>query len=786
MLLEVKTTSVPVRALACRHCGAPLSDPRLAEAGFCCSGCAYVFRLIHEHGLDAYYKIKDTVTVPADAAVFESRDYAWLSQAQAKAEEGAQKGIPGLALDIQGISCAGCVWLVEKVFHQSPGARDIVVNAQLGTVQLRWIPGAFDAVQWARKVQAFGYLLGPAGEKPTVLESSGLVKRIGLCAAFTLNVMLFALPAYFGMSPDFEYAGLFKLLSLLFATLSLMVGGTYFISRAAGALRSGVMHIDLPIAIGIVGAYAATLVGWFLGLGRFFYADFVSTFILLMLIGRWAQVAAVERNRRRLLRQQPVNTRLRTPAGPELPRDQIKADCIYLVGPGETVPVESRLEAAAASFSLASISGEADSRVFNPGQHVPAGAVNLDRSDARLKALQPWEHSLLAQLLAPAQRSGHRHLLMERVVRGYVVGILAASSAAAGSWWWFTGDLARAGSVAISVLVVSCPCAIGLALPLVDEVATAMLRRQGLFIRENDLWSKLGRVRKIVFDKTGTLTLESPQLMNPESLAKLGRTECSALLALVQTNLHPIGRCLHEALLCSGPAEAMEGQVEEEIGRGVWMGPWSLGQAGWRDGGAGSPDTIFARAGEAVARFRFSDAVRPGAAAEVAQLSGAGYQVYILSGDRREKVAAMASELGLPDSCALGEMGPAEKAAWIETNAKSDSLMLGDGANDSLAFDCALCRGTPVIHRGVLESKTDFYYLRKGIGGVRDLLETARVHHRTQVLVILFSVVYNLAACSFAMAGKASPLVAAVIMPASSLVSLAIVGFGMRSGPARA
>ncbi len=781
MLLEEAPAKPERRSAACHHCGAPLADPRLAAAGFCCSGCAYVHRLVLEHGLDAYYKIKDPITAPAGAAVFEPRNYAWLRELQREAEERAAGRVPELMLGIQGVSCAGCVWLIERIFMQEAGARDIVVNAQLGSARLRWIPGSFDASEWARRLQSFGYLLGPAGDGPAVLESSGLVRRIGLCGAFALNVMLFALPAYFGMRADFPYAGLFRLLCLVFATLSVLTGGSYFIGRAYHALRAGVMHIDLPIAMGIVGAYGATVCGWFFGSSRLFFADFVATFVLLMLIGRWTQVSAVERNRRLLLRQQPVPSRIRLDGGLDVAREQLEVGQVMLIGPGETVPVEAQLADATAAFSLASISGEAESRVYRAGQHVPAGAVKLDRSVARLCAKQPWSRSLLAQLIAPSQRDSARHLLLERVVRGYVVGIIAAAAVAGGAWLLVGRDPGRAGAVAIAVLVVSCPCAIGLALPLADEMATASLRRKGVFVRDNDLWAKLGRVKKIIFDKTGTLTLESPVLLNPEALGSLGPAQCAALFALVQENLHPIGRCLHEAILAGGGCSALAGAVEEEVGSGVWLGPWSLGRAGWRDAGAPGTETVFAHRGATVARFHFADAARPGAASELAVLSDWGYGVYILSGDRREKVQALASELGLPWYRALGELTPGEKARWIETHAGDDALMLGDGANDSLAFDRALCRGTPVIHRGVLEAKADFYYLRRGIGGIRELLATERTRRRVQGAIIVFSVAYNVAACGFAMAGRVNPLVAAVLMPASSLASLAIVSIGMRS-----
>ncbi len=769
----------------CRHCGASLIDDRMRASGFCCAGCSYVYRLVHEHGLAGYYRIKDNITVPADAAVFQPRDYVWLDTAQRAAErEGLVDGVasskpPELTLDLQGISCAGCVWLIERLFQQQPGARDIFVNAQYGTMRLRWLPGEFSAADFARKLQAFGYLAGPPGETPDEPESRGLVKRIGLCAAFAMNVMLFALPAYFGMERTYEWAGLFGVLSFAFATLSLLVGGTYFLGRAGRAVRERAMHIDLPIAIGIVGAYAGSLYGWLAGEEHFVYFDFVATFILLMLIGRWAQVAAVERNRRRLLSQQPKPQRIRLADGSDLPPEQLRAGQAIQLAVGQTLPVESRLEPAEATFSLASINGEAEPRIFRAGQRVPAGAVNIGRAALPLVTLQRWEESLLAQLLQPGERAGARHVFLERIVRGYLIGILVVAALSGLGWWFATGDALRTGAVVTAVLVVSCPCAIALAFPLADEIATVALRRRGVFVRESDLWAKLARVRKLVFDKTGTLTLETPVLLNPAALENLDPSARSALLALVRDNPHPVSECLVQQLLANGPDNPLAGEISETVGFGVTLGPWSLGRAGWRDGGTGT-GTVFGCEGRAVAHFQFADAVRTDARRELGEMMRRGFSIFVLSGDRSEKVDELTAELGLPPAHGLGGLAPEQKAAWLDRCTADDVLMLGDGANDSLAFDRALCRGTPVIHRGVLQRKADFYYLGRGVGGLRALFEVDAIRRRTQAVILVFSIVYNLLAVGLAVAGRMSPLVAAALMPINSLLTLAIVGVGMR------
>ncbi len=798
----------------CFHCGVPLATDAARGSGFCCAGCSYVHRLVRENGFEGYYRIKDAVTPPVDSVVFQPRDYTWLAELQTEAERlepvvaaGPKKSPPPeLTLGIQGISCAGCVWLIEKIFHQQPGTFAVEADAQLGRLRMRWQRGAFDAPAFARTLQSFNYLVGPPGEEPAVPESRLLVRRVGLAAAFSMNVMLFTLPVYFGMEASFAYAQLFGTLSMAFATLSVLTGGAFFFGRAVRALRAGVMHIDLPIAVGIAGAYAGSAYGWLSGREAFVYFDFVAAFILLMLVGRWAQVAAVERNRRRLLGvgARPDKVLIIPAAGPALDRPvgQLQPGDMCEIRSGQVVPVESTLETPAATLGTAWITGEAEPRECRAGVRVPAGAINLGRTAIRLRALQPWRGSLLEQLLRPVARDGYRHVFLEKIIRGYLIGTFAVATAAGLAWWLATHDAARTWSVVTAVLVVSCPCAIGLAFPLADETATVALRRHGVFVREADLWPRLARLRKVIFDKTGTLTLETPALANPEALQSLTLPARAALAALVRDNPHPVSQCLLENLLTPGPqlpsanviqymAMTPDKVPQETPGFGVSLrddgGQWTLGRSGWRGRSKqkchiiydNTADAEFACDGVVLARFQFIDAVRADAVAEIKALRARGLETYILSGDRHEKVATMAAALGITAAHGCAEVTPEGKARWVSRLDSRDTLMLGDGANDSLAFDAAFVRGTPVVHRGVLEAKADFYYLGRGIAGIRRLLEVNDARRRTQAGLLVFSVAYNLVAVGLAAAGHMSPLLAAVLMPVSSLLSLAIVVWGM-------
>ncbi len=774
----------------CRHCGAATKGE-----DFCCAGCAYVYRLIHAEGLEAYYRIKDDVTVPADGAIGVTRDFSWLRTLQIGAEAEAQAAggrTPRLTLAVQGLSCAGCGWLIERLFQKEPGAGDIEIDATRGLMRLRWSVGVFDAVAWAETLQRFNYLLGPAGLVSQAASSQReLTRRIGLCGAFALNIMLFTLPSYFGMEATFEYAPLFGVLALAFATLSVLAGGGDFVGRAVRSLREGAMHIDLPIAMGIVGAYLGSLYGWLRGEAAYQYFDFVGTFILLMLVGRWVQIGAVERNQRRLLREQPITPPVRVRGADgvwrERAADQLRPGDPFEVGSGVSVPVEARLDSAEAALSLAWINGESEPKVFRAGQVIPAGAQNVGRRALRLVAAQGWDGSLLAELLQPMERADAGHGVIDRVVRGYVVGILFLATLTAVAWAWRTGDAQRTGAVVTAVLVVSCPCALGLAWPLADEIATVALRRRGVFLRRGDVWARLGRVRRLVFDKTGTLTMETPTLRDADSvLAALTADERAALAALVHQNPHPVARALQEALLARFAVVPLGGEIEETVGGGVALGPWRLGRESWAaaaidaSGAATRGDTVLTWGGQVVARFECGDEPRAGAAGELAWLARRGLPAFILSGDGQAKVSGLAATLGLAPERAVGGQSPRAKAAWLDRHGADQTMMLGDGANDSLAFDRALLRGTPVIHRGALEAKADFYYLGRGIGGLRALFEVADLRRRVLGALIVFSITYNVVAVAVAMAGAMSPLLAAVLMPASSLVTLGIVGFGLR------
>lgn len=776
----------------CTHCGTPFSAAK-AEDQFCCKGCEFVYELIHDEGLDRFYTLRQNTPVkPVRSVPFEAHDFSWLDKKVAEIEGGAA---PGAAVEgdfsLEGISCIGCVWLVEKVFLRLPGALEASAHPATGRVHLRWVAGTMDVVEFARELVSFGYTLSPRRSGNSASESGQIGARLGLCGAFMLNAMGFTLPSYLGMPEDFAFSGLFQLIGLLTATLSMLVGGSYFISRAWSAARMGILHIDLPIALGLCIAFVGSIVGWALKVPGLIYFDFVCTFVFLMLGGRYLQLSAMEKNRQRLQRHRPVPETMRSPDRAEpVTLADLAVGLRFELQAGQSSPVAAVLDQTAADFSLEWINGEAESCTFQAGRALPAGAIHLGKEPVILTASETWEDSLLAKLVS-SDRPVVRVAALESLLKYYLIAVLVIG--VAGFWWWNREiGMAQALQVMISIFVVSCPCALGVSLPMADEMAGSFMERMGVFIRQPLLWSRLRRVKTIIFDKTGTLTLERPQLTNPGAVTSLNPEERLALARLASGSLHPVSRSLLESLGRDGQVllrSGVEVEVEDLPGLGRSFSEngvlWSLGKPGWQGTNGENPefshDAELCRNGECVAHFAFRESLRADAISALRQLANRDFRLVILSGDRGPKVAMAAEVLGVAPEDTHASLLPGEKEVIVRLIDRDDTLYLGDGANDSLAFNAAWTTGTPVVDRSLLEAKADFYFMGQSLRFLPELLALAGRRQNVVRFAFAFALCYNLTAIWICLHGHMSPLLAAILMPLSSAISLAIVAIGLGS-----
>ena len=777
------STQLTVMSNSCPHCNNP-TPAGASAAPYCCQGCRLAHQFLLDAGLDRFYALREGTALPAvgDSAAAVG-PLAWLEPLLEQAVE--QDGIRRLILDVQGIKCAACVWLLERLYSRLPGAVEIRVNSGVGRLELLF-RREFEVRAYLEDLARFGYRTGPPCK-----QSDGALDdlwvRFGVCAAIAMNSMIFSFALYFGLSAASE-PGLYRIFSWanwLLSIAAVAVGGSIFIKSAAQALRRGILHMDVPIALGVILAFAGSTWSFFGGDGQASYFDTLNVFIALMLLGRLLQRRVASANRRVLLADDGVDGLWvrRVDAAQRLAVVQVAAlrtgDTLLLL-PGELLPVRAVLLDGEAAFSLKWISGEAEPGLFGQGQPVPAGAHNAESRALRLRAAEPFAASALGALLgAPqaARQSGERRDFWHQLSRFYVLGVLTLSTLAL-LLWWHAGAL-RALSVVVSVLVVTCPCALGLATPLAFELTQAQLRRRGLFIRQPSFLDRALRVRHVVFDKTGTLTLGELVLAAPGQVHALPLPLRAALYQMVVRSNHPKSRALFAAFQGADSAAALDPDalVREEPGHGlsarIGDKEYRLGSAAFALGtelSSSADEVVFACAGELVARFALREELRHDAAHEIAALQRDGLAVSLLSGDAVARVQRLAQQLGLPPAAAHGAKSPTDKAAFIKAVDNKDTLMIGDGVNDALAMSAAYCAGTPAADRPTLPERADFYFLGRGVGPIRETLQLARRTRAVIVRNLTFSLVYNLAVLALCFSGQMTPLRCALVMPLSSLL----------------
>ena len=547
--------TVSLRSAACLHCGLPVDAGR--SGAFCCSGCAAVYGLLHDENLDRYYALRGPRGVPSVDSRSQRRDTKWLElvEAQLKTSDGHAR----LTLDLQGMHCVGCVWLIEELFAREAGHERIVVNPSLGRVDL-WVSTAFDAPVVRRARRTLWISLRPPAPARREERRAISSARLGVCVAVAMNSMIFGIAIYAGLDRGPLFS-LFTALNLALSVVSVAVGGSVFIRSAFRAVRRGVLHLDLPIALGITLAFAGSVHSYWTQRSRNSYFDTLDVFIALMLFGRWLQERVLERNRAWLLDSDGaeglLTRRVTDGRVTVVSCSEILEGDVLLVAPGDLVPTDARLEGDSASFSLDWIHGESRPRTYATGDVVPAGAFAAGRRASTLRVVTSFASSGLRELLRQPERSkgeaARASAWWQTLSKVYVAGVVLIATVAFAGWWLATGDIGRAMSVTTAVLIVTCPCAFGIATPLAYEMVQAGLRRAGCSFAAPGFLDRASTVRRVVFDKTGTLTTGALVLQNPEAIDALAPNERATLYDLVARSGHPKSAAIRQATDCYGP-----------------------------------------------------------------------------------------------------------------------------------------------------------------------------------------------------------------------------------------
>ncbi len=782
----------------CLHCATAM--PATDDDPFCCRGCAEVYRLLHDEGLDRYYDLGGGAGHPVVLrGEPKERDHKWLEPIVARLT--AETGLHRIVLDVQGVHCAACVWLFEELFRRAKGDA-IVVNPAIGSVELT-IDSSFSLERFIDEIEAFGYRFGPALKESRAKSAGGdLVWRMGVCIAIAMNTMIFGIAIYCGLSDGPVYR-LFHALDFGLSFVSVLVGGSVFFRSAWRALQKRVLHLDLPIALGILLVFASSTYTYATRGGNTSYFDTLNVFIALMLVGRFLQERVLAKNRAMILASDGAEglytRRLRDGGRVELLRcTEIEVGDALVIGHHDLVPVDATLLGEEpATFSLDWISGESAPRAFKPGHLVPAGAFAAGARSSIVQARSTFDGSSIGALLRTAAKRDHdlpRATAWHRsLTKIYVGGVLAVATIAFVSWLVATHDLARTLDVVAALLIVTCPCAFGIATPLAYELAQARLRRMGLFVRTPGFLDRAAEVTRVVFDKTGTLTTGTLAVLNARALDLLRPSDRARLYALAIRSSHPKSRAIALALQERYGAFTFDGasDVVELPGKGLELRegkdryrlgapPWATALARIARLGRAGKDVVFTKNGLILASLELGEELRRDARDEVRALKGSGYEAFVLSGDTPEATVALAAASDIDEKNAFGARTPQGKVDWLRAHEPAKTLFVGDGLNDSLVAEEAYCAGTPAIDRPFMAARCDFYFVTPGLRPIREALATAR---KLSVVVkrnLAIALVYNSITVTLAALGLMTPLLCAVLMPVSSVTTVLATALQLR------
>lgn len=765
---------------SCLHCGRPAAED---GDGYCCGGCAAAHALIEDLGLDLYYRRRTLdpaqrpprpdEEAPPDFAIFTRRD---------------ADGTHRLDLAIDGLHCAACVWLIESVLARQPDMVAGRVNMSTRRLSLGWRGTAERGRELAALIGRLGYRVIPFDPETVARRRSQadrqLLRALAVAGFAAANVMLLSVAVWAGHAQGMGPATreLMHWLSALIALPAIIYAGRPIFASAFAALRAGRANMDVPISIGVALASAMSLVETISG-GEHAYFDSAITLLFFLLVGRYLDERVRGRARsavEHLVALQSTTVNVVAPDGALRPMaaSAVPPGARVAVAAGERIGIDGVVREGRSDVDTAMVTGETVPAAVAPGSMVFGGTINLG-APLVLEVTAAGEATLLAQivrLMEAAERGRNRYVaLADRVSRHYAPVVHVTAAATFIGWTLLSGMAWQpALLIAVSVLIITCPCALALAVPVTQVTAGARLMRQGVLVKSPTALERLRGIDTVVFDKTGTLTVGRPELANRDDIDAGVLREAAALAA---ASRHPLAQALVRA---AGPVPAAGG-AREIPGSGMALetakGEIRLGSRDFA-GSADAPrhadlELWYARPGRDRVCFRFHDRLREDAAAVVARLRSRGYDVRLLSGDRREAVAAIAGRVGIDDWQA--GVGPQAKAVALAALVAQGRrvLMVGDGLNDGPALAAASASASPASGVDIATAAADVVFQGDRLAAVPLMLEVARRAGRIMRQNLALALLYNLAAVPVAVLGFATPLVAAVAMSSSSIIVIA-------------
>lgn len=810
----------------CYHCGLPVPPrARIAapiageEHGFCCNGCKSVCQAIHDAGLDGFYQRTPDGDVsgpppelPRELALYD------LDEVQEEFVDSLGE-TREINLLVEGIHCAACVWLIENALLNTPGVEDARVNLSGKRLKLKWDNRRTHLSDLLERLGRIGYAAVPfdpeVAEGALQKQNRALLYRMGFAGFAMMNLMWISIALYSG-ADEGEFRSLFHWVGFAIATPTLLYSGMPFFLGAWSGLRNLSLTMDLPIAIGASITYAYSVYVTLSGAGEVYF-DTVVNFLFVILVGRFLESISKRQavaSTQRLLDLQPkVATVIRDGEECMLPIRSVRVGDRVLVRPGEKIPADGQVQDGHSSVDEAMLTGEAEPVSKQVGDGVSAGTIN---GPGVLKIevnglLKNTALGRIIQLVEEAQASkAPIQCIADQVVPWFVAVTLGLATLT--FLLWMQTDFELALMAATAVLIITCPCAFGLATPMSIAVASGLGARHGILVKNGAVLESLSSTTHFVFDKTGTLTegrmtvtrmAGADQVWEVErgdALPEAQRELLAGLLAVEHYSEHPVAAAVLRLGKAQGleidPERARDFQVEPGYGIRARIGEqWlSAGNRQWMEKqgvavdaamdalavtweGQGIGTLCYALDDRQVAVIGVQDRLRPDAPALIEALKQDGVRVTLLSGDRRAVAERIAEQLGGMD--VIAEVLPQDKDRVIaDLQRDGDRVaMVGDGINDAPALvradvGIALGSGTDVsiASADIVLMSSELDKVRLAAGLSRRTLRTIRQN-------IGISITYNVIMVPLAMMAMITPLVAAVSMPISSL---AVIGNAAR------
>ncbi len=778
IVADVRADASAPAQTVCAHCG------QLAPSGerFCCAGCAAAFVAIQQLGLGRYYAQRIL-----DPRLRAPRPDAEPHQDVARNAATHADGSHELSFAIDGLQCGACVWLIESVLARQPDVIQGRVNMTTRRLKLVWRGTRERADQLVATVERLGYRLVPfnAAALTAAQDQSGraLLRALAVAGFAAGNVMLLSIGIWAsevsGLLHDMGPAtrDLLHWISALIAMPAVAYAGMPFFTSASMALRHGRTNMDVPISLGVILVTGLSLAQTIQG-GTHAYFDSAITLLFFLLIGRVLDHRARGQARgaaEQLLMLQTAEVGVLQPDGSVQRRGQqaVAVGDRILVGPGERIGVDGLVERGSSMLDASLVTGESMPEPARIGSRVFAGTLNLGEALV-VRTIAIGAGTLLAEcvrLIEAAEARRSRFVVIaDRVARRYAPAVHLCALLTF-LWWYFVAGAAVGDAllIACAVLIITCPCALALAVPVVQVIATSGLLRRGVLLKSPTALERLAEVDTVVFDKTGTLTEPALSLVpSPE----IDRAALQVAASIAASSRHPLARSLVAAADPAVPAD----NVIEHRGLGLSAGNIRLGSRAFIAGSdaelppACGPELWLDRPGAVPVRFAFAETPRPDAAATVRRLRGMGLAVQLLSGDRREVVEPLAARLGIIEFRA--QCSPVEKVAQVEALVAAGRrvLMVGDGLNDAPALAAATISASPATAADVSQTVADIVFQGHNLDPLAASIAVAGRARSVMCQNLALSIGYNALMVPLAVGGYVTPWLAAAAMSSSSLL----------------